>query len=669
LPYKNAESRREAQRLRRATEAGRTLRIAERKTDASKTSKARQKARQARLAHTFTGVDGEGWTDDYGDHHYMTLTVGNQTLYTGQPLTSWECLYHLATLPVEEANHYVSFFFDYDVTMILRDMAREDPDLAKTLFIPKEPGKMVWWKGIGIDYRPHKHLAVKLWTDDRSSKVVTIHDVQGFYQSAFIKALDQFSIGTEEEREHIRRMKAERSDFTHEQAEEIIAYSELECKLLALLVGNMRDAGDKTGINLFPYEGPGIPAGRELSKHFSKDYRERLQQSTPSAVWDMANRAYYGGRFEITAHGPITGTVYEYDLKSAYPAAMLKLPCLEHAKWSRGIHEDATYWVAQVEFRQYADRVGGACALPIRDKQGRIYYPFEGHGWYWSVELANLERKNYDVLSAWSLISHCDCKPFEWVRELYERRAAMELVEAGSGIVLKLILNSLYGKLAQRNPVIGPHYNLIYAGLITAITRALVYKVYVDHPGKVLMFATDAVFTTVKCRELKLGTGLGDWELAHTFTDLCIFQPGVYFDGLQAAFKTRGIPKRIFIDHAEQLRENSTDPMASIPVAAQAHLSLRLALARGTESAMAQMGNWVDLIKNMRADPSAKRYPEYFPTPIGLRSRIPQNRNKPMRTGGWQGTTCTYALAMREEVDGLLSDTDMQSDGYYEGEF
>ncbi len=50
---------------------------------------------------------------------------------------------------------------------------------------------------------------------------------------------------------------------------------------------------------------------------------------------DLANMAYYGGRFEITRTGLLDQPVYEYDIGSAYPDGMRYLPCLEHGRWEK----------------------------------------------------------------------------------------------------------------------------------------------------------------------------------------------------------------------------------------------------------------------------------------------------------------------------------------------
>src|SRR5215469_11077583 len=74
----------------------------------------------------FRGVDGEGGTVPdpdtlFGDRHlYLSLRCGPALLATGAPLHWRECFEFLLAQPWQYIN--VAYFFDYDVTMIIRTM-------------------------------------------------------------------------------------------------------------------------------------------------------------------------------------------------------------------------------------------------------------------------------------------------------------------------------------------------------------------------------------------------------------------------------------------------------------------------------------------------------------------------------------------------------------------
>jgi hypothetical protein len=244
---------------------------------------------------------------------------------------------------------------------------------------------------------------------------------------------------------------------------------------------------------------------------------------------------------------------------------------------------------------------------------------------------------------------------------MFQQRLDMETVYPGSGIVLKLILNTLYGKMAQQRPVQGPFYNVVYASLITSLVRSRVYGVYLSG-APVIMFATDAVFTLAPT-DLPTG-GLGGWELAHggePYRDMTIFQPGVYFDGDSAAFKTRGVPKAVFRNNAQALKANSLNFGSTFPVALDTHLSMRLALARGTEDALANIGNWRTVTKEMSSDPTRKRIPTLTYDDAGTAW------SRPIRE---YAVTVPYTPKQSAQAnDRYRLDDDLISDGYYEGEF
>lgn len=608
MPYSDPQRQREAMRAIRK-------RYKERHPDRHREQQRVNKSRQrqkARLNDKFIGVDGEGWTDDSGRHHYMVLVAGERVLYKGRPLSGIDCLRFIANLPIIAGTHYVSYFFDYDCTMILRDMVLDDDEKAKELVQPgqRDFGTFVTWRGFDIDYVPRKHIRVR--RHGSGNHFTVIHDVRGFFQSSFVKALTDFDVGTPEERADIEAMKRKRSDFDTQHAKEIIEYCKHECRLLADLVSKLRDRFAHAGMSAHPYEGPGPVAGRELTKQIGRNKIKGTARRVPLQMLDYAVRAYYGGRFEVLGHGSVDRPVWAYDIKSAYPWACTKLPCLEHSRFVEGIESDL--YVAHVSWNvDGAPWFGRACPLPFRTKQGRVLFPTAGQGWYWSTELP--QGDNLEIHNAYSIVKECDCQPFEWVKDLYAQRQEMERNQKGSGIALKLTINSLYGKLAQR---VGraPHYSPIWAGLITAITRRKIYDVYLQHPGSVVMFATDAVFLTEPADELTIGDGLGEWELENgqPYNDFCTFLPGIYFDGGTARFKTRGIPKREFSDRADRFRESadslrqSYDGRTTVTISRENHLGLRLALARGPNW-YDRIGNWVREERTLDPSPITKRQP------------------------------------------------------------
>lgn len=542
----------------------------------------------------FIGIDGEGGDDTEGHHQYYLLTAGEWKIATGKPLTPQECLGFIAALPPDV--YYVGYFFDYDVTMILRGLppekiARLFDREARTQIIGGEGREYTYpvdWAGYQIDYLPHKEFKVRRFTgtlDHKGKKVFTpwvvINDVGTFFQTSFVKALDQWDIGTPEQRADIATGKDMRADFG-QLTEDTIKYNALEIVLLQELMESFRDVCVDIGYVPARWQGPGNLATAMLRHHGAPKNKDL---NVPTHVIEAAGLAYYGGRFETTVVGSVTHDVYAYDINSAYPDALTHLPCLIHGVWET-INTPSTWWGPMpgdlyLAHGTYAPNPADPCEYPglynfaHRDKDGHIFYPTEGSGWYWSCEIEQSAHQIFTPDIIYMYRKTCECAPFDWVPAIYDMRIALGKTKKGG--VLKLGLNSIYGKMAQSIGA-APYANPVWAGLITALTRAKLMSIShapdiegMDMFGTVgclcntvLMLATDAVFTTNMLHQTATGKAglqlfkaskkLGDWDVAK-HDSLHIIQPGLYFTSIGMPPKTRGVPRQKIIDQEQDFRK------------------------------------------------------------------------------------------------------------------
>jgi hypothetical protein len=495
----------------------------------------------------FRGVDGEGGNVPdpntlFGDRHqYLTLRAGPDVLETGQPLEWYECFAFLADLP--RWYIYVAYFFDYDVTMMIRGMPEER---ARRLvyrgkrFNPKTMNIMPLdishplFGSFEVDYLPHKEFKVRrkgqrYWT--------VINDTGQFFQKAFLDTITKWNIGTQEEREFIRKEKMMRADFT-EVTDETRAYNAVECLHLELLMTEFREICLETGYVPKKWQGPGNLASAMLEKH-GVPRREAIPILSNSTFRGLAQAGYYGGRFETTTAGPILDIVYQYDINGAYVHLLRSLPCLIHGSWKQSNErpDSGSLWFGKVHYDHDAPRL--LYNLPHRLSNGNIRYQKEGIGVYWSTEIEAAERAGtrIDFREGWIYEPHCDCRWFDFVDAYYAERLA--LGKTTKGYVLKLAGNSVYGKIAQS---IGyaPWANPVWAGLITAGCRAMLIDAYRQAPDNCLMLATDGLFMT-KPLDLPVSTKLGEWDETVHPNGMFIVQPGIYF--LNEEVKTRGIER------------------------------------------------------------------------------------------------------------------------------
>lgn len=531
-----------------------------------------------------------------GQQHYKLLGASGSVkpLYTGKHLSTIECLDWLCDLPPDRI--LVGFSFGYDASQILRDIP---PDRLDWLFDERQEGEgkapYLHFGNFDIWYLPRNFLRVRrtireertidgrVFTVQRPvpDSTRTIYETFGFFQKSFLAALQDFEVG----RKHwvqIERNKAARSDFMRI-TKEIREYNRLECELLAELMETFRDVCHAADLRPKSWNGAGKLSAFLHAEHGTITAKE-LESLVPAPVRQMAADAYYGGRFEVPFIGELEG-IHEADIGSAYPAAMPRLPCLLHGTWEAftgnppsGLH------VAYVAFSHPVS--APLCGLPVRQKDGRLFWPREGQGIYWSPEIKSARRLGAKVryTMGWHYRCNCECRVFDWVAPLFRKRRA--LGKDHRGYPIKLGLNSLYGKLAQR---IGtPRWgNFVWAGLITALTRAKLNHAIAQAPFDIVMIATDAIFSK-KALKLRYGSGLGEWE-AKQHKRLFICQPGVYFGASRP--KTRGVPVSILREHVGRFERDwrtwclspelqaKGPPIVKVPV--PLFVGLRLAHARG----------------------------------------------------------------------------------------
>ena len=599
------------------------------------------------IRRPFIGVDGEGGNIG-GRHEYLLLRAGDHTLHTGKPLTTLECLEFLAGLPTNAI--YVGYFFDYDVTMILRDLTHER--VTRLLDRQARDQKGTGWAlplNIGnyvLDWMPHKEFRVK---HKDAKKWVVISDVGPFFQSSFVAALDRWGIGSEEEREMIREGKAKRVDF-EELTGDTDVYNALEIKLLQELMYKFREVLDDIDVRPAKWQGPGNVAGALLTKHhIPKNVQAPLLVDNPELV-AAAQSSYYGGWFEINRVGHIDGPVWQYDINSAYPAAMLNLPCLEHSTVERVAPKDLRkekggLYLAHIRFEHKGEGLWGS--FPWRNKQGNISHPIRGAGWYWSWEIEKkLPGTSVRVDDALVIRKNCDCQPFDWVEDLYLMRKSVG--KDSKGIALKLALNSLYGKLAQS--VGRPQWsNPVYASLITSFARARLLEAIGKAGDKVVMVATDAVFTTEPI-DLPIGNELGEWS-ADEYPDIFVIQPGLYVAGGRlGSLKTRGVSKALVEDHLDQFYSEFAKVMecrtavearsaASVTLPVRQFMGLKLAASRNGYEDL--VGQWIETPREIRFDWSTKRGDV-----VGVDRKAGNVTLGMLEMGGGRSETTTYKRAI-----------------------
>jgi DNA polymerase family B len=467
------------------------------------------------LTQPICAVDGEGKTRSVRNRHDYTLLAASwpdgRTAIQAHSLSTDQCLEFLLDLP--EHHTVVGFGMSYDNNMWLR--------FCPLLIIDRllDTGK-VYWKSYRIEWIERKFFRVR-----KGKRSVTVYDVLPNWQMSFVKACEAWGVGTPDQLDLIRRMKEQRGNFDDVDDASIGEYCYLECDLLRQLCRQFFDAVLDTPYRPSAVYGPGALAAAAMKHHGIQKYMADL----PEPLEELSRYTYFGGRFDCSMFGWFLDA-WQYDIKSAYPDQIRYLPCLKHATFEHTteLFDDGVYLVEW----ECADSVPWG-PLPHRDAHGNVFYPYRGQGWYHGIEVQAARELmmqyggTFNIVNGWHLIRGCEHRPFDFVDELFNLRKTMPY---DKGIVIKLILNSLYGKLAQQ--VGGRHGKrpafqcLYWAGAITAGTRAKILRGLASSPVDVIGIATDSL-VSLRRRDLDIGAELGQWD-AKRLSEYAQISNGVY---------------------------------------------------------------------------------------------------------------------------------------------
>lgn len=576
------------------------------------------------LAVDSEGVDDEdGRWGPVGRHWPMVFTAASDDGYestlshgaTGKPLGTQEMLAWILALP--DTYRLCGYFFRYDQNMLFHELPA---DALRALYPVGGGGGGIMVGDIEVT---RFHTRLDLY-DHATKQHRVIWDLGTFFNSSFLTAIESWSLPTDSEHAMIERWKKARSSFTValwcRRWRDITEYSLLEDRLLSRLAARLDAEADTIGAPLSSWYSSGSLASSLLRAHGLMGAIEASAAAVPEGMREGVDAAYYGGRFEIVGPGLITEAVYEYDINSAYPAAMTHLPCVEHGAWAcvpeRAVEEyDLVFVTWHVHALRHAAPMWGP--FPVRDRKGSIFFPLSGSGWYWGIEIRAAQawlggRLELQIHERWAYATDCDCAPMSWVGDIYERRKR----EGGTtGAMLKIAINSLYGSLTS---VHKSTWQPIWAGWITARTRGMLLAACAADEDAVLMFATDAVLST-RPLTLDVGPGLGQWEESRYEctgdSPGLLVQPGVYLlpGEKKEKRRTRGfyLPAENVPDLYAVWNHEGWDGVYS-PPRTERFMTIRAALQR---SDLDQAWRWSLPPHGIRFDASkTKRIAPYWPT-------------------------------------------------------
>lgn len=432
----------------------------------------------------------------YDDGRYESI-IGKDRI--GQ-LSTRDCLEFILRIPKDHV--IISFGFGYDVEMILRDLGIE---FMKRLHAKRH---QTYWGDYKIVYIPHKYFYIRHHNRKTNTEGEgrTIYDIAGFFGNVNFKTVTEtWKVATPEEQAFLERMKGLRSTFGPI-TQETLDYNALEGKLGIRVFQKIRSEWVGLGLHLKSPHGAGnLSSAMFLANHI-EDYMH-LQQAVLHSPFKSA---YIGGRFDFSRQG-LFEVAYEADINSAYPFIMSTLPCLTHCRieWTRRYTPDQhSLWL--VQWRDTGQRWA---LFPYRSHK-HIRYHSSGVGWYYGSEVAAALRLDptLEILEGYRIIPGCDEKPFGWIEAYYNRRQELKSTQPFAAEVLKIGMNAGYGKLAQTKGFVPKYQNLIWAGMITSGTRAMLLDAIFQHPEAIIAVSTDSVTSTKPLMLDYHDVRLGAWK-------------------------------------------------------------------------------------------------------------------------------------------------------------
>jgi hypothetical protein len=582
----------------------------------------------------FVVWDGEGPQDT--GYSLLGNSEGDELCYP--TLKTEDCLRFVIECAQKHPDTiHVAYGFDYDVSNIIKD-------LPWRCIAALHKFNRTVWRGYQIEHVPHKWLRVRY-----GHVSIRIFDVHSFFAKPLIGALEEWSIGpwnasTKEsvptlcaatgglsisrsavptidivksltEKQLVTLFKSLRSEFLWQDIEQIAVYMRLELKYMKILMGTLRDSLHSVGYSIRSWHGPGALANAAIRRHRIRD----CFGDTPSHIADAARYAFVAGRFEGVLGGRV-GKVYSADINSAYPYYCAQLPNLANGKWRKvDTYEYGRYGIYRIAYKSFGRNAFRIHPLPYRDKHGNVTWPDRVTGWYWNPE-ADLVFNNPDIwpgeatlLEGWVFDEYDTAdRPFAWIVDYYNQRR--DLKDAGDPAekVLKLIINSIYGQLAQRtgwnkkDRKAPKNHKLEYAGWITSSCRAAVFRVGTQCGADLVSIDTDGVYSRGPFVWLQHSKELGQWELEE-YEDSVFWQSGIYAlksEGEWKKARSRGLPRATF--SVESLLA-AVETLGQLKLKKKVFVGYSVALQRNVTERDAAFNTWEEIDYDLTFGGKGKR--------------------------------------------------------------
>lgn len=389
-------------------------------------------------------------------------------------------------------------------------------------------------------------------------------------------------------------------------------------------------------------------------------FRRHFLDDTYKTPFEIRNQycrnAYYGGRVEPYKIG-LWKDINVYDINSLYPFVMHHFP-YPNPNTLHGpldiVNESYIYdkeGISEVTIDVPETYIP---TLPYRHND-KLYFPVGTLRGYWThIELRHAIKNGAKIKEVHSMLYADEtCNPFiSWVDTLYHERLRLKAAGDPRELVIKIMLNALYGKFGQRQeaglqeirsmewwfangqpdgvdfreiddvvsvlvskPSFGqPSYiNTLWASYITSYARLTLLKYMLECDLNLYYCDTDSIFTTTK---LDTSKELGAMKLEYENIELEIYGPKAYRmlkNGELIRAKAKGVP---ISNSDEYLTQGSTTFWRPIGLLEAHHRK------HGKEGQIYYPSLWVEVTKAQHLnEPKRSLIPDSSVLPLRYQTR------------------------------------------------
>lgn len=305
-----------------------------------------------------------------------------------------------------------------------------------------------FWNDLDLVWRGSDLITVKYNLPNKKGSISFIDTFN--YVGFSVKALGDI-IGTQkgEQPSYIGKRKSN----TQQELKDFIAYNKIDCKISCDFMYFLQKGINDTGGNLkLTIASSSLDTWRRsfMVGNLTKEQHTLNDDS----IKDFIHKGYYGGRTEVFKKGVLKNMNY-YDVNSLYPFEMLKdlpnpnsvfIPKLKNID-NIIKYTGMTHCLVQVpQDMKYP-------ILPYRHKiTNKLIFPTGTIKGHWNHnELNYAITKGCKVLKIYKQLCYkYTFKPFkDYIKTLYNKRLEYKKDNNSMQLVVKLLMNSLYGKFAQ----------------------------------------------------------------------------------------------------------------------------------------------------------------------------------------------------------------------------